>query len=182
MDAEDEEFLTQLVEQQNKNSNTRFFKARPKPKINKQISSLISDYIKKYKPEEGRERESPSAMSKTPLSSNGRSSAKTKSTSASEKHREPIYTDASGQSYYRSTTRPQNKMVVPHPGHRYPDRHARCFDLDHVHTPLITSHPSAGKSKFFILFRGPCMASNSSGLTTISFCARLQLLLSMCRS
>ena len=157
MDAEDEEFLTNLVEQQNKSSNNRFFKARPKPKINKQISSLISDYIKKYKPEEagnagtgaGGEREATSAMStKTPISSHGRSSSfKTKSTAGSEKTREPVFTDASGQSYYRSTTRPPNKMVVPHPGHRYPDRHARCFDLDHVHTPLITSHPSAGKER-----------------------------------
>ena len=146
MDAEDEEFLAQLVEQQNKNSNNRFFKARPKPKINKQISCLISDYIKKYKPEEAaKERECTSAMSKTPQSSLGRSSAKTKSTAGSERAaREPVYTDASGQSYYRSATRPSTKMIVPHPGHRYPDRHARCFDLDHVHTPLITSHPSAG--------------------------------------
>ena len=149
MDAEDEEFLTQLVEQQNKSSNFRYFKARPKPKINKQISCLISDYVKKYKPEEaGKGRDSPNtmALSKTAGSSNGRTSAKTKSTN-SEKAKEPVYTDASGQSYYRSTTRPPNKMVVPHPGHRYPDRHARCFDLDHVHTPLITSHPSAGTTR-----------------------------------
>ena len=154
MDAEDEEFLTQLVEQQNKACNTRFFKARPKPKINKQISSLISDYVKKYKPEveaaNHREssREAASAMSSNKTQNTLPSSAKTKSTAgaASEKggRGEPVYTDASGQSYYRSTTRPSNKMVVPHPGHRYPDRHARCFDLDHVHTPLITSHPSAG--------------------------------------
>ena len=147
MDAEDEEFLTQLVEQQNKTSNTRFFKARPKPKIDKQISSLISDYIKKYKPEEAPERDTRSAMSKTPMSSNGRSSSFKSKTSGSEKPREPVYTDASGQSFYRSNTRPPNKMVVPHPGHKYPDRHARCFDLDHVHTPLITSHPSAGERR-----------------------------------